>query len=84
MGIRRKLGKKRYHLRGPRQIVGQYEMPDEQSPPGHASFVQDEVAYLPVHLVEGCASPLRIVHHTGIALCRLGIGILEIRQVKIE
>ena len=64
---RGKLGQKRDHLRSAGQIVGEHQVPHEQSPSSYAPPVEGEIAHLPMHLAEGRLGRIGVVLDAGIA-----------------
>ena len=59
-------------------------MANQQPPPRHAPFIHEEIADLPMHLVNRRPGHCRVAHHPGIAPCDIGVSVLEIGHVDVH
>ena len=69
---------------GPRDVVGQHEMADEQAAAGDAAIVELEVAYLAVHLGDSLHRALRVVWRVGEFVRDGRVHEFEVRHVDVE
>ena len=69
---------------GIRQIIGQDQMPDNQTMPGNTLFIRLQITDLPVHFLYGCSCCLPVIITAGVLPGCLIVGIFQIRQINID